>query len=139
MKKKTNLRNARPANPCRCAWRRVAWPERGRGRPVRNPRRKARSAAASTAALKVAARERNGSYRQGLYTREAIAERKAMRALIRSFREDARAALSTSTQPRVSDPRETVPEAHGLPLPRLRSGCALDDALRIVAKGREPP
>jgi hypothetical protein len=35
-------------------WRRVAWPERGRGRPVRNPRRKARSAAASTAALKVA-------------------------------------------------------------------------------------
>jgi hypothetical protein len=38
--------------------------------------------------------ERNGSYRHGLYTREAIAERKAMRALIRSFREDARAALS---------------------------------------------
>ena len=31
-------------------WRRVAWPERGRGRPVRNPRRKARSAAASMAA-----------------------------------------------------------------------------------------
>jgi hypothetical protein len=38
--------------------------------------------------------ERNGAYRHGLYTREAIAERKAMRALIRSFREDARAALS---------------------------------------------
>ena len=38
--------------------------------------------------------ERNGSYRHGLYTREAIAERKAMRELIRSFREDARAALS---------------------------------------------
>src|SRR5271169_697992 len=38
--------------------------------------------------------ERNGSYRHGLYTREAIAERKAMRALIRSFREDARAASS---------------------------------------------
>jgi hypothetical protein len=38
--------------------------------------------------------ERNGSYRHGLYTREAIAEHKAMRALIRSFREDARAALS---------------------------------------------
>jgi hypothetical protein len=37
---------------------------------------------------------RNGSYRHGLYTREAIAERKMMRALIRSFREDARAALS---------------------------------------------
>ena len=31
--------------------------------------------------------------RHGLYTREAIAERKAMRALIRAFREDARAAL----------------------------------------------
>jgi hypothetical protein len=31
--------------------------------------------------------------RHGLYTREAIAERKAMRALIRVFREDARAAL----------------------------------------------
>jgi hypothetical protein len=38
--------------------------------------------------------ERNGAYRHGLYTREAIAERKAMRALIRSFREDGRAALS---------------------------------------------
>ena len=38
--------------------------------------------------------ERNGAYRHGLYTREAIAERKAMRALIRGFREDARAALS---------------------------------------------
>ena len=38
--------------------------------------------------------ERNGSYRHGLYTREAIAERKAMRELIRSFREDARGALS---------------------------------------------
>jgi hypothetical protein len=38
--------------------------------------------------------ERNGSYRHGLYTREAIAERKAMRTLIRSFREDAREALS---------------------------------------------
>ena len=38
--------------------------------------------------------ERNGSYRHGLYTREAIAERKAMRALIRGFREDARGALS---------------------------------------------
>jgi hypothetical protein len=37
---------------------------------------------------------RNGSYRHGLYTREAIAERKMMRALIWSFREDARAALS---------------------------------------------
>jgi hypothetical protein len=38
--------------------------------------------------------ERNGSYRHGLYTREAIAERKAMRELIRSFREDTRGALS---------------------------------------------
>jgi hypothetical protein len=38
--------------------------------------------------------ERNGSYRHGLYTREAIAERKAMRTLIRSLREDARGALS---------------------------------------------
>src|SRR5271156_4365657 len=38
--------------------------------------------------------ERNSSYRYGLYTREAIAERKAMRALIRGFREDARGALS---------------------------------------------
>ena len=38
--------------------------------------------------------DRNGAYRHGLYTREAIAERKAMRALIRSFREDARATLS---------------------------------------------
>src|SRR5271169_3692865 len=35
--------------------------------------------------------ERNGSYRHGLYTREAIAERKAMRALIRSMRATARA------------------------------------------------
>jgi hypothetical protein len=39
--------------------------------------------------------ERNGAYRQGLYTREAITERKAMRALIRSFREDTHSALST--------------------------------------------
>src|SRR5271167_1931666 len=38
--------------------------------------------------------ERNGSYRHGLYTREAIAERKALRALIRGFREDARRVLS---------------------------------------------
>jgi hypothetical protein len=38
--------------------------------------------------------ERNGAYRHGLYTREAIAERKAMRTLIRSFREDARVARS---------------------------------------------
>jgi hypothetical protein len=38
--------------------------------------------------------ERNGAYRHGLFTREAIAERKAMRALIRGFREDARAAMS---------------------------------------------
>src|SRR5690242_14130890 len=34
--------------------------------------------------------ERNGSYRHGLYTREAIAERKALRALIRYMREAAR-------------------------------------------------
>jgi len=38
--------------------------------------------------------ERNGSYRHGLYTREAIAERRALRALIRGLREDARGALS---------------------------------------------
>ena len=38
--------------------------------------------------------ERNGSYRHGLFTREAIAERKALQALIRGFREDARGALS---------------------------------------------
>lgn len=37
--------------------------------------------------------ERNGSYRHGLYTREAIAERRALQALIRDFREDARGAL----------------------------------------------
>jgi glucans biosynthesis protein len=30
--------------------------------------------------------ERNGSYRHGLFTREAIAERRALRALIRDFR-----------------------------------------------------
>ena len=30
--------------------------------------------------------ERNGSYRHGLFTREAIAERHALRALIRDFR-----------------------------------------------------
>jgi hypothetical protein len=49
--------------------------------------------------------ERNGAYRHGLYTQEAIAERKAMRALIRSFREDARAALS-EVHARAPDPRE---------------------------------
>ena len=38
--------------------------------------------------------ERNGSYRHGLHTREAIAERKAIRELIRGFRADARGALS---------------------------------------------
>jgi hypothetical protein len=56
--------------------------------------------------------ERNGAYRHGLYTREAIAERKMMRALIRSFREDARAALS-ELPARAPDPREEVPEAPG--------------------------
>ena len=35
--------------------------------------------------------ERNGSYRHGLYTREAMAERKAMRDLIRCIRKTARA------------------------------------------------
>jgi hypothetical protein len=55
--------------------------------------------------------ERNGSYRHGLYTQEAIAERKAMRGLIRSFREDACAALSELDAP-APDPREEVPEAH---------------------------
>jgi hypothetical protein len=30
--------------------------------------------------------ERNGSYRRGLFTREAIAERRTLRALIRDFR-----------------------------------------------------
>ena len=60
--------------------------------------------------------ERNGAYRHGLYTREAIAERKAMRALIRSFREDARAALS-ELGARAPDRREEVPEAHGSSLP----------------------
>ena len=30
--------------------------------------------------------ERNGNYRHGLFTREAIAERRALRALIRDFR-----------------------------------------------------
>src|SRR5271166_5528447 len=43
--------------------------------------------------------ERNGSYRHGLYTREAIAERRALRALIRGFREDARGALSSCAKP----------------------------------------
>jgi len=38
--------------------------------------------------------ERNGAYRHGLYTREAIAERKAMRSLMQCFRQDARDALS---------------------------------------------
>jgi hypothetical protein len=38
--------------------------------------------------------ERNGSYRHGLYTREAIAERRALRALMQCFRQDARDALS---------------------------------------------
>src|SRR5271166_2076910 len=38
--------------------------------------------------------ERNGSYRHGLYTREAIGERKVLQALIRGFRQDARGALS---------------------------------------------
>src|SRR5271169_1958154 len=47
--------------------------------------------------------ERNGSYRHGLYTREAIAERRALRALIRSMREDARGALSSGAKP--SQPR----------------------------------
>jgi hypothetical protein len=67
--------------------------------------------------------ERNGAYRHGLYTREAIAERKIMRALIRSFREDARAAVS-ELDASAPDPREEVPEAPGSPalLPGLRSG-----------------
>jgi hypothetical protein len=68
-------------------------------------------------------------YRHGLFTREAIAERKATRALILSFREDARAALSESRQPPVPDPREEVPEAHGLPLPGLRSAACADPLL----------
>jgi hypothetical protein len=38
--------------------------------------------------------ERNGSSRHGLYTREAIAERRALRALMQCFRQDARDALS---------------------------------------------
>jgi hypothetical protein len=43
--------------------------------------------------------ERNGSYRHGLYTREAIVERRALRALIRGFREDTRGALSSGAKP----------------------------------------
>jgi hypothetical protein len=35
--------------------------------------------------------ERNGSYRHGLYTRDAIAERKPVRELIRCMRTTARA------------------------------------------------
>jgi len=38
--------------------------------------------------------ERNGSYRHGLYAREAIAERKAMQELIRCMRRTARALSS---------------------------------------------
>lgn len=38
--------------------------------------------------------DRNGSYRHGLYPRDAITERKAMRELIRGFRADAHGALS---------------------------------------------
>jgi hypothetical protein len=109
---RARVRIARASGSCRCAGRRVAWPERGRGRPVRNPRRKARSAAASTAALKVAEHLAANGTVLTVYTREAIAERKAMRALIRSFREDARAALS-ELGARAPDRREEVPEAHG--------------------------
>jgi hypothetical protein len=48
-----------------------------------------------------------------------------MRALIRSFREDARAALSELDATSAPDPRGEVPEANGLPLPGLRStACA---------------
>jgi glucans biosynthesis protein len=43
--------------------------------------------------------DRNGSYRHGLYTREAIAERQALRALIRGYREDARGALRSHAKP----------------------------------------
>src|SRR5580704_9094299 len=42
VKRDPTLWNARPASRYRCEWRRVAWPERGLGRPVRNPWRKAK-------------------------------------------------------------------------------------------------
>ena len=76
----------RPSKPRR---RRDVWPGRGPGRPARRPRRRARSAAACTAGEKGSGAppgERNGNYRHGLRTREAIAERRALRALIRDFR-----------------------------------------------------
>jgi hypothetical protein len=61
-------------------WRRVAWPERV-GDALSETRGERQEALPPP------------RRRHGLYTREAIAERKAMRALIRAFREDARAAL----------------------------------------------
>jgi hypothetical protein len=40
-----------------------------------------------------------GRHRHGLYTREAIAERRALRALMRGFREDAHGALNPGAKP----------------------------------------
>jgi len=40
--------------------------------------------------------ERNGSYRHGLFTREAIAERRALRALIKGLRGEVSALVATT-------------------------------------------
>jgi hypothetical protein len=93
-------------------WRRVAWPERGRGRPVRNPRRKKKRC------------HLHGGVTGSTRGRPSPSARRCGLSFGPSGRMPAR-RWASSTQAPVPNPREEVLEAHGLPLPGLRSaGCA---------------
>jgi hypothetical protein len=108
-------RSTREPFPLR-ARRRVAWPEPGRARSVRNPRRKARGAAASTAALKIVVH----SAASGTAPIAMGSTRGRPSPSARRCGRYSEASGRTWAQTRAPDPREKVPEAHGLPLPGLR-------------------